>query len=558
MEPKPAATPPAELHYEPKPPKLRRVFRRRNLLRILLVACLAAATWVGVRRGPEWWYEASHRYWESRCLAYQLPPETVVFETDPTAAARLLKNSDYFAYPTTMPGSPPIAARHVPRCALEALYRGSATEVTLPPPDAFLFVHKLTSSTGVSRVVIVSLTLNDFPVPDRVRNPPILLGAVPHRMELADYVDARDIRTRSFQWDWTHRNVMTDSCFGLWQALNDRTLRLYAGQADPTDPSRFSIGYEIRGERGTIDGQLLDPDVPQGGLFSSQRRDWVVKWSVRDGPAKGAFTRETVADQAGGQESAAPDQQYTGSVVAGTVTGFGLVDDPGRADPVVVCRVTIARVYTGRKDWVGKSFAADTRLAYYEGEPGPPMLRLGDEGTWTVESRQDPTDGENRSEQLWASVCHGTKLQEGPQEYGFVRGLAEVMEQDAALAPDARFEMLKRWVRDANPRVAAWAVWEIQYIKSPAAIDYLEQIAGDDLCTAAQLAIDDVMTRGQQRGDSWRRSSARAALLRRLGSRALTAGETESLREAMHSHDGALGAAIDRALGRVATTRPAK
>jgi hypothetical protein len=540
------------LHYEPKPPKLRRVLRRRNLLRILLVACLAAATWVGVRRGPEWWYEASHHYWESRCLAFQLPPETVVFETEPTAAARLLKSSDYFAYPTTMPGSPPIAARNVPSCALEALYRGSSEEVTAPPPDAFLFVHKLTSPKGVSRVVFVCLTLKDFPVPDRVSNPPILIGAVSYRMELSDYVDARDIRTRSFEWDGTHRNVMTDSCFGLWTGLNRRSLRVYAGQADPADPSHFTIRYEVDGRPGTIDGHLTDHEGP----FNSGR-DWVVKFDVRDGPAKGGFSPETIADKLPRRDSDPPPGVYEAHLVTAKVTGFGLEADEDRADPHVIWRLQITHVYDGRQDLLGKSFGADGSLAVYDGQPVPPVPRIGDEGIWTISRRDELTPEDDGSAQFWASDCHGTSLQMTPEEYGFVQGWARANEMSAALAPDARFEMLKRWVRDANPRVAEWAVWEIQGIKSPAGVDYLEQIAGDDLCTAAQLAIDDVMIRGQQRGDSWRRSSARAALLRRLGSRPLTAGETESLRSAS-VNDGALGAAIDRALGRVATTRPAK
>jgi hypothetical protein len=51
-----------------------------------------------------------------------------------------------------------------------------------------------------------------------------------------------------------------------------KALRLYAGQPDPSDPSRFTIGYELDGEPGTIDGC-----VAASGS---------VHLAVRDGPAK--------------------------------------------------------------------------------------------------------------------------------------------------------------------------------------------------------------------------------------------------------------------------------
>jgi hypothetical protein len=37
-----------------------------------------------------------------------------------------------------------------------------------------------------------------------------------------------------------------------------RRTRLYSGRPDPADPSRFTIDYEVCGQRDTIDGQLLE------------------------------------------------------------------------------------------------------------------------------------------------------------------------------------------------------------------------------------------------------------------------------------------------------------
>jgi len=49
-------------------------------------------------------------------------------------------------------------------------------------------------------------------------------------------------------------------------------LRFYAGQHDPADTSRFTVGYEMGGQAGTIDGWLMDNDT--------------VKLQVRDGTAR--------------------------------------------------------------------------------------------------------------------------------------------------------------------------------------------------------------------------------------------------------------------------------
>lgn len=59
-----------------------------------------------------------------------------------------------------------------------------------------------------------------------------------------------------------------------WERFQ-RTIRLFAGQPDPDDPTHFTIGYEYDGQTGTIDGHLQDA-TPQDG----ERIHFV----VRDGP----------------------------------------------------------------------------------------------------------------------------------------------------------------------------------------------------------------------------------------------------------------------------------
>ena len=51
-----------------------------------------------------------------------------------------------------------------------------------------------------------------------------------------------------------------------------KQFRLFNGQPDPADPSRFTIAYEVDGQRGTIEGRLDSEDK--------------IKLRIMDGPAK--------------------------------------------------------------------------------------------------------------------------------------------------------------------------------------------------------------------------------------------------------------------------------
>jgi hypothetical protein len=60
-------------------------------------------------------------------------------------------------------------------------------------------------------------------------------------------------------------------------------LRLFAGQADPTDSAHFTIVYTLDGQPGTIDGWLRDA----GAWVPKSDPNWrweTVELKVRDGP----------------------------------------------------------------------------------------------------------------------------------------------------------------------------------------------------------------------------------------------------------------------------------
>ena len=73
---------------------------------------------------------------------------------------------------------------------------------------------------------------------------------------------------------WTSDDEILGHQF--WPGVEDRSLRFYAGQADPSDPSHFTIAYEMTGGRGTLDVWLRD-----------EGSSAIVELKVRDGPAAG-------------------------------------------------------------------------------------------------------------------------------------------------------------------------------------------------------------------------------------------------------------------------------
>jgi hypothetical protein len=131
------------------------------------------------------------------------------------------------------------------------------------PPDwsspETLFLHERRTPGGESRLLVVRRGMMDLwsfsyvCLTATVVRPGSLL-----KLPVVD--DQKDSvpSTRFVQGIGSHR-------------ASDR-LRLFAGQPDASDPTHFTIRYDINGERGTIDGWLRD--------------DGMVTFTVRDGPAK--------------------------------------------------------------------------------------------------------------------------------------------------------------------------------------------------------------------------------------------------------------------------------
>ncbi|MDB5324400.1 MAG: hypothetical protein JWN40_6031 [Phycisphaerales bacterium] len=435
------------LHYAPRPPLFRRRRFRRGLTLLLL---LTAAAWSAWQWGPPLYFRARTYIWRNQAFSYTLPPETVVFESDPVASVALFKQSGYL--PLTLGvGQPPGAARNLPACRwLMRMEVGSEPD---PEPDGQIFLHRLTTRGGQSEVVAVQFFVNRFPIQDKVIDPPVGLAVYAFVPELdGSGADA------NFRRAWQQR-PFTAECYGLWNALNDRSLRFYAGQPDPSDPSHFTIGYSAHGQRGAIDGWAED-GVGSGGLFGSARdeeRHWHIRLVVRDGPAKGGVTIENAGDRFEALYDKDPLDQTAEYLVGGRVTDFGRTANP-RAEHSLVWRMQITHVYSGRKDLLGKSFGAMGDLAAYRGHDVPPVLRVGEEGIWWVKRMVRDTPDET----IWADYGgEGTTRAEGRtlynQEYPAVVEWAQAVERVESAPAAQRSVLLRELSNHPNARIAEWA-----------------------------------------------------------------------------------------------------
>ena len=264
--------------------------RGRRWKWVVLPFLLGVVATVGYLKGPGAWQRARLLYWQHRCMTYTAPPDQVVYEeamagpaadVNPPAAPGLVSspNAGFLGlWSHTRPVSDWRAFSEL---------RGTIPSTT----QAVLFLHERRTASGITRLVFVTIrpwTYDQPELKERLRWTVIHPGSV-----------NRD--PTSSTWEPLVFRL------GIWQQLPfpNQRLRLFAGQPDLADPSHFTIGYELDGSRGTIDGWLRDNEplpayIENGGyvdgdgipdfsvlpLLPRPTGDVVyVALSVRDGPA---------------------------------------------------------------------------------------------------------------------------------------------------------------------------------------------------------------------------------------------------------------------------------
>jgi hypothetical protein len=133
------------------------------------------------------------------------------------------------------------------------------------------FVHERRSKGGLRRLVVVDGCLNRVVDPyasaGAEGGPSVPVGA-PAGYEWRVYrVYAIDPATVGTAEQWSQW-MPFDATLG-----EGRRATVFNGQPDPADGSHFTVGYEVDGRRGTIDGWLTDDPLAR------------VQLTVRGGPA---------------------------------------------------------------------------------------------------------------------------------------------------------------------------------------------------------------------------------------------------------------------------------
>ena len=246
---------PPQLDYGRRGPLLDRVGTRRVIVYAML---LAGALTIALAYDPIMW---KLRKWRAQsqaaerqrtCMTYTAPADRVVYEEDPARAVALLARDPMY-YPieafdlATGQRVPAIAQPPVLR---EELIWSRYNEAARGTKRNVVFLHERTSKSGLRQMVAVEMSSQLHRVEDESWGIFRFLSCWPVDSETIE-IDSGAPRRELLAVDPITANLTE-------RFSPPFPLRLYAGQPDPHDPSRFTIAYELRGHRGLLVGVLGD------------------------------------------------------------------------------------------------------------------------------------------------------------------------------------------------------------------------------------------------------------------------------------------------------------
>jgi hypothetical protein len=239
------------LDYAEPPGWHRRPRVRRYAVVFAVIAMAAIGFW---RWGPGLWRQTLYLRAQARCMNYAPPADQVVYEEDPerveTLRARQSPSYRRVVYRGTFEGTDwdPVAL-NTP--VMDGFM--SITLLQVNPP--LLFLHERRDPAGHRYLVWIGLQIEN--AEERGQGRVVSVVACVFRpARLWSYLEP----------------VKRDDYLSLHDVQASDTLRVFAGQFDANDASRFSIRYELNGTAGVIEGQLLD-----GGQLKLESPGWVTE-----------------------------------------------------------------------------------------------------------------------------------------------------------------------------------------------------------------------------------------------------------------------------------------
>jgi len=232
-------------------------WKRRALQVGVVLTCVAALAWdFGAMR---LWHRMTYAIMWHRCETMILPAGTVVYEEDPTLAAKLLSDSSRYVAaavrdPSEYPGGKP------PVCYQYAL----ATSVCPGELDPVAFLHARKTPKQVLRLVVVYYHLCRYMTTEGRQ---ILLEGL--ALDRGSWAGPQSS-------EWSCGKIEITIAAG-------EQLRFMAGYPDPLDESHFFIPYAIDGNQGMIEGRLRDAGAISIDAGISSHTDFV-ELKVENGP----------------------------------------------------------------------------------------------------------------------------------------------------------------------------------------------------------------------------------------------------------------------------------
>jgi hypothetical protein len=205
-------------------------------------------------------------YWQHQCATYDPPPGQIVSEESAAGSGVTLGPVEQVMTIRDSRGTS--AYRRHPDCwnELTSSWLNPRLTAKIAALGPVLFLHRLRNG-ATERIVMLcrySSRWTDTDLSDTLKVEILVPGSwtVPPQFSVGYDVSIEG-------------SIPSPICYRA------KEFRLYAGRADPADPSHFTIAYEIDGKPGTIDGYLkLNGDVE------------VVDVKVRDGPGAAGRPRK--------------------------------------------------------------------------------------------------------------------------------------------------------------------------------------------------------------------------------------------------------------------------
>jgi hypothetical protein len=209
------------------------VTRVKLIRRLILVSALVGAVSVLAYFGPAGWgyflYTHQMRALQRECLDYLAPAGNIVYDTDPADRTKLLAmGPEYRAFNDW-------AVFHVPAAWHD--FRGS-----YDCPDGTAFVHERRSPGGHRRLVAVDII-------------PIGKDSIELRGSVVNIAPRFDIK----KLEGCRRSM--GRAGERWSAKANAAIRIYAGQVDAGDASRFTIPADFGEGVKLIRCELRDDDT---------------------------------------------------------------------------------------------------------------------------------------------------------------------------------------------------------------------------------------------------------------------------------------------------------